>query len=104
MAGERVNYDRIAPTYNQRYAVNKFEGIAAALRSVAQNYRTERILEVGCGTGRWLTELQPTARRVYGVDLSLGMLRQARQRQEPLFPTSGHARHLPLPAAVFDLA
>src|SRR3989442_2256501 len=103
MAGEHVDYDQIAPPYNQRYAVNKFEGIAAALRSVAQNYRTERILEVGCGTGRWLTELQPIARRVYGVDLSLGMLRQARQRQEPLCRTCGHVSHLPFPDAVFDL-
>ncbi len=103
MAGEHVDYDQIAPTYNQRYAVNKFAGIAAALRSVAQNCHTERILEVGCGTGRWLAELQPIARRVYGVDLSLEMLRQARQRQEPLLLTCGHASHLPFPDAVFDL-
>jgi len=103
MTDTRVNYDQIAPTYDQRYTVDRFEGIATALRSVAQDVGAERILEVGCGTGRWLVELLPTAREVYGVDLSLGMLGQARQRPEPFSLICGHASHLPFPDSVFDL-
>jgi ubiquinone/menaquinone biosynthesis C-methylase UbiE len=58
---------------------------------------------VGCGTGRWLVELFPIAREVYGMDLSFGMLRQARQRAEPFSLICGHASHLPFPDSVFDL-
>src|SRR5262245_28291323 len=103
MTDARVNYDQIAPTYNQRYTVSQFEGIAAALRSLAQDVRAERVLEVGCGTGRWLAELSPVAQRVYGMDLSLGMLQQAKQRPESLSLICGHASHLPFPDAVLDL-
>ena len=103
MTNARVNYDQIASTYNQRYDVHDFVGIAAALRSLTHDVAPERILEVGCGTGRWLAELQPVARQVYGMDLSLGMLHQARQRPEPLSLLCGHASHLPFPDAVFDL-
>jgi SAM-dependent methyltransferase len=103
MTNARVNYDQIASTYNQRYDVHDFVGIAAALRSLTQDIAPERILEVGCGTGRWLAELQPVARQAYGLDLSLGMLQQARQRPESLSLLCGHASHLPFPDAVFDL-
>jgi SAM-dependent methyltransferase len=103
MADARVNYDQIAPTYNQRYTVSQFEGIAAALCSLTQDVRAERVLEVGCGTGRWLAELHPVARQVYGMDLSLGMLQQAQQRPESLSLICGHASHLPFLNAVFDL-
>jgi ubiquinone/menaquinone biosynthesis C-methylase UbiE len=42
----------------------------------------DRVLEIGCGTGRnfpFLHEAVGTAGKVYGVDLSAGMLRKARQ-------------------------
>lgn len=103
MTNARVNYDQIASTYNQRYVVHDFAGIAAALRSLVQDIAPERILEVGCGTGRWLAELQPVAWQAYGMDLSLGMLHQARQRPEPFSLICGHASHLPFPDATFDL-
>jgi SAM-dependent methyltransferase len=103
MADARVNYDQIAPTYDQRYTVSQFEGIAVALRSLTQDTGAGRILEVGCGTGRWLAELQSVIRQVYGMDLSLGMLQQARQRLESLSLICGHASHLPFADAVFDL-
>ncbi len=103
MADAQVNYDQLAATYDQRYTVNKFEGIAAALRALVQQSSAKRVLEVGCGTGRWLAELQPLVRQIYGVDLSLGMLQQARQRPEPVFLACGHANALPFADATFDL-
>jgi len=103
MAEARVNYDQIAPTYDQRYTVSQFAGIAAALCALVRDVGAERVLEVGCGTGRWLTELQPIARQVYGMDLSLGMLLQARQRSQSLSLICGHASRLPFPDAGFDL-
>lgn len=98
-----VNYDPIAPTYDRRYVINTLPGIAATLRSLVEPYRSARILEVGCGTGRWLTELGSIVPRVYGLDLSPGMLRQARGRQADLKLTCGRAHQLPFPDAAFHL-
>jgi len=103
MADTRVDYDHIAPTYDQRYTVGRFEGIATALRSLAQDVGAKRILEVGCGTGRWLAELLPVAQEIHGLDLSPGMLQQARQRLQSFSLICGHASHLPFFDSVFDL-
>jgi ubiquinone/menaquinone biosynthesis C-methylase UbiE len=103
MADPRVNYDQVAPTYHQRYAVNRLEGVAAALRALAQDRLAGRVLEVGCGTGRWLDELRPFARWVVGLDLSPGMLRQARASNPQAGLACGQAHRLPFPDAAFDL-
>ena len=78
MPGKHVDYDRIAPSYNQRYGENQRSGTAAALVSLVQEVQAKRVLEVGCGTGHWLAELASHVSQVYGLDLSTGMLRQAR--------------------------
>ena len=98
-----VNYDDLAPTYNQRYTINQHAGIVAALQAVVQTTNAKLVLEVGCGTGRWLPELQSIAERVYGLDLSVGMLRQAHQRRADLDLICGHASRLPFPDAMFNL-
>jgi len=46
----------------------------------------DRVLEIGCGTGRnfpFLREAVGTTGKIYGVDLSAGMLRKASQLCEP---------------------
>ncbi len=102
MSNKHVEYDEIAPTYDQRYDALKYEGIASTLLSLAGDASAGRILEVGCGTGRWLAELQTVAPRVYGLDTSSGMLEQAnRDRRGCLI--CGRASHLPFSEAVFDL-
>ena len=56
------------------------------LRRVAEQGSAERILEVGCGTGRNLKELGrlfPHA-RITGLDLSSSMLERAKKRVAPL--------------------
>jgi len=71
----------------------------------------ETVLEVGCGTGHSLLTLSQKvgpAGRVYGLDLSDGMLGQARSRinrngmgQWTMLQCSD-AAHLPFPAESFD--
>jgi len=60
-----------------------------------------RILEVGCGTGHWLSILQSTA-QVYGLDSSFGMLKQA-SLQELSRLACGQAVQLPFSDQAFDL-
>jgi SAM-dependent methyltransferase len=66
----------------------------------------ESILEVGCGNGRYLAELQARGHRglVCGVDLSPGMLRTARSAagDDPLLV--GDAQALPFTSGSFDVA
>ena len=59
------------------------------------------VLEVGCGTGMILKEIAPFARRAVGVDISHGMLEQARARG--LDVVEGNATELPFPDASFDV-
>ena len=101
----QVDYDHLAPTYNQRFAGSPQHGIVHALQTLAADVEpTEaRIMEIGCGTGRWLAELATPARRCYGLDPSRGMLRQAQQRTASLHLIRGRGERLPLPDNSFDL-
>ena len=103
MSNKWVDYDRIAASYDQRYAGGGHSGVAAALLALAGTLDAEQILEVGCGTGHWLTGLRPITRRLCGLDLSAGMLAQARQREAWLYLVRGQAGQLPFPDACFDL-
>lgn len=57
-------------------------------------------LEVGCGTGLILKEIAQVARRAVGIDISRGMLQQARDRG--LDVVEGSATALPFADASFD--
>ena len=100
-----LDYDPIAPHYDVRYSVNRLEGIAALLRQLAAESGAERgrVLEVGCGTGYWLSLLAPHAGRIFGLDLSAGMLRQAQRRPPAPTVAQGQAGALPFTSASFDL-
>lgn len=110
MAEPRVDYDRIAPGYNRRFAASATRGVAVALRSLARELAGEpardretlSILEVGCGTGHWLASLEGD-HRLCGLDLSAGMLQQARQRPVTLDLVRGRAGRLPFSDGTFDL-
>lgn len=110
MPEPRVDYDRIAPGYNRRFAANDTRGVAVALRSLVRELAGERarnreplsILEVGCGTGHWLAGLEG-GHRLRGLDLSAGMLSQARQRPIRLDLVRGRAGRLPFAGGTFDL-
>lgn len=98
-----VNYNAVGPSYNARYAQNPLAGVARELRALVKQSRAREVLEVGCGTGRWVIELHPLARRVIGLDFSFGMLQQARAQDGELLLVGGDANHLPFPSASFDL-
>lgn len=61
-----------------------------------------RVLEAGCGTGMILKEIAPVARVAVGLDLSPGMLAQARARG--LSVVHGSVTDLPFSDGEFDLA
>jgi SAM-dependent methyltransferase len=73
------------------YALGRIDLLDAATNEVIKALRrwnvprnSQSILEIGCGTGRFIERLAPTAKRVIGVDVSSGMLRRARLRCDGL--------------------
>ncbi|HEX9028273.1 MAG TPA: class I SAM-dependent methyltransferase [Anaerolineales bacterium] len=98
-----VHYDQIASTYDRRYAARPLKGVAGALHALVQGLGAGQILEVGCGTGRWLAELQPDARQIVGLDLSTGMLKKAAAKTPPSRLVCGQAGRLPFLPGAFDL-
>ncbi len=102
MAG-RVDYNSVAPAYHGRYGVNPLPGVTAALKTFVRQLQPRRVLEVGCGTGHWLAELQAPAGRIFGLDQSAGMLAEARRLAGGLALIQGAAEELPWHSASFDL-
>ena len=105
----RVDYDHIAPTYNRRFAEgDDRSGTTEALLNLVRDLvpsqsSAPHVLEIGCGTGKWLADLQALSPRVFGLDLSMGMLREACRRPVSLFLSCGRAERLPFTPASFDL-
>ena len=102
-ATRRIDYDRIAPSYDQRFAFSPMERVVAALQALAQDLGASRILEVGCGTGRYLADLCPDTDRCCGLDTSMGMLHQAHERSSRLHLVRGRACQIGFVDAVFNL-
>jgi len=104
MKNTHVNYDALAPTYNQRFADDKDRpATARVLTNLVRDRGAQTILEAGCGTGRWLAELRTLTEHCYGLDPSRGMLAQARTRNTQLRLTRGRGEYLPFPDGTFDL-
>jgi len=61
------------------------------------------VLDVGCGTGRWLRRYEEFGFRAIGVDATVSMLRVARALKTTAPLVTGEARRLPFPDARFDL-
>jgi SAM-dependent methyltransferase len=98
----RVNYDHISDVYDQRYRAGGLAGIARCLWDLACQTGGRRMLEVGCGTGYWLTLLPGDWIRC-GLDCSMRMLEKARQRDNLLRLVLGTADRLPFDRNAFDL-
>jgi SAM-dependent methyltransferase len=99
---KRVNYDQVSGVYDRRYEAGGPAGIAECLRGLTHQIGGRRVLEVGCGTGYWLT-LLPDVGLPCGLDCSAGMLDKARQKDAPLRLVRGTAEQLPFGRGAFDL-
>jgi len=96
-----VDYDKVADEYDQRYQSGAPVGVIEAFHWLAQFIHAYFILEVGCGTGYWLTEIQDCEFRI-GIDSSSRMLDKARNRNRSLMLVRGFAEHLPFCDRLFD--
>ena len=105
LMGVRDGYERWAPTYDhlpnpllareERYVVP----LLPSLRNCC-------VLDLACGTGRWLTRLSATgARPAVGVDLSSAMLRVAGDKKGLSGRVvQGDCLRLPFQSSIFDFS
>jgi ubiquinone/menaquinone biosynthesis C-methylase UbiE len=96
-------YDAFAPNY-ERERHHGYHALIDRLETrIALKYaQGARVLEAGCGTGMILKEIAPVAREAIGLDVSPGMLEQARARG--LNVVHGSVTDLPFSDGHFDLA
>ena len=97
-----VDYDHIAAAYDQRYQVNDYSGVEAALIAFVGEPVGQRVLEVGCGTGHWLQSLGDRGVRVTGLDASAQMLACAKPQAPGADLVQGRAERLPWASESFD--
>lgn len=80
----RGNFDRGAAAYSQlERRVSFFAGLARHLLALAPSLEGRRLLDVGCGSGASLGVLREATGpggAVFGLDVSLGMLREAKRQ------------------------
>ena len=99
---ERVNYNQISKVYNSRYEQNPLTGVQTYLTNYVISNSPKDILEVGCGTCHWLSILADNDSKLFGADLSIGMLRKARTSSQKLRLINSDADRLPLKENSFD--
>jgi ubiquinone/menaquinone biosynthesis C-methylase UbiE len=87
--------------FNRRIDDLQFRAVKRAI-SVAAIPAGARILDVGCGTGRWVRRYQNLGFHVMGIDATLAMLRLARAHGTAAALIAGEAYCLPFPNSQFD--
>lgn len=102
MSTPSLNYNQLAADYARHRRVHP--GVMESLYQNGHIDTASHILEVGCGTGNYITTLaQLAACRCWGIDPSDGMLEQARQQTSPVDFRNGQAERLDFPDRFFDL-
>jgi SAM-dependent methyltransferase len=102
----REQFDQQAAHYNSQW--NAWSGDSLAwLIAHAHSQASHKLLDVATGTGFTALAFAPLLAEVTGVDVSVGMLREARERSRAaglanLNFCAGAAESLPFPAARFD--
>lgn len=100
---QKTDYSKIAPTYNNRYDVNYLVNIEKQIKSLItiNNYKT--ILEIGCGTGRWISSLDARNKKIFGLDYSFDMMKIPKSDKTHLNLVNADAVHIPFKDNYFDL-
>ncbi|MFN2526008.1 MAG: class I SAM-dependent methyltransferase [Actinomycetota bacterium] len=96
----KAEFERAAAFFTERTR-GRFDALDVV--SFAQVPHGATVLEVGAGTGNFLSLFAEVAGRLVGVDLTLGMLAQGRREQPNLELVAADGNRLPFSDGVFEL-
>jgi ubiquinone/menaquinone biosynthesis C-methylase UbiE len=100
--GDVIRYDTMAVEYSQHRKVHP--EVLRDLLSESGIGHSSRVLEVGCGTGNYVTALESaTGCSCWGIDSSSEMLAAARENSGRVTFQVGRAEQLGFSAGFFDL-
>jgi SAM-dependent methyltransferase len=97
-----ARYDGLADWYDAEFAPTPLEGEAWRVLVRLLGGGTERLIDVGCGTGSYAAALPELGWTVTGVDVSEDMLRRAREKG--VQAVRADATDIPFPDATFAAA
>lgn len=95
-----MDYDNISQIYDVSRAAN-LETVEILVKLI-QASSDSLLLDLGCGTGNYTTALQQIAKNVIGIDLSKGMIEQARAKYPAIQFIHGDITSLPFDSEIFD--
>jgi ubiquinone/menaquinone biosynthesis C-methylase UbiE len=105
---QSVSFDRAADFYDETrgFPPQIALQVVQMMAETANLTLATEVLEIGVGTGRIALPLSGHVKVVYGVDISMNMLRtlQAKQTNEPVYIVQGDATQLPFPDDFFSAA
>ncbi len=95
------NYSRIAPYYDRLFRF-LFPNDIKAKRALVAGMKPGKVLDIACGTGMLLGLAHEAGMECYGMDLSSGMLEQARAKLPAVELKQGSFYSIPWPDGYFD--
>jgi ubiquinone/menaquinone biosynthesis C-methylase UbiE len=97
-------YSTWAEVYDTCLNPSLVSGERALRALLPKRLKNKKILDVGCGTGRWAKYLIGKNAQVYGIDISKSMLAVARKKVPTADLMVAYANKLPFKNNEFDLA
>jgi len=81
-SGQRDPYSCLAPVYDHMMSHVDYEAWAEYIASLIAKFGNggRRLVDAGCGTGRFLRALRQRGYRAFGTDISFDMLAECRRR------------------------
>jgi ubiquinone/menaquinone biosynthesis C-methylase UbiE len=95
-----INYDKVSAVYDVSRAVCA-ETVNRLIETLHVDKRSH-LLDLGCGTGNYAGAFSHYAADVTGIDISAGMLRQARTKFPDIQFIQGDVTQLPFGSNTFD--
>lgn len=102
---EFEDYYSVSNFYDKYRIAAGFDQLVKYIDQVVKD-KNGSILEVGCGTGNYLSKLAQIYKRVCGLDLNEGMLKKCQEKVKDLSNTElklGSAQNIPYDSASFDV-
>ena len=97
-----IDYDKVSEVYDTSRVAN-VEVVEKLIQSL-QITGDSTVLDMGCGTGNYVSAIQRVMPSTIGIDASIGMLKRARAKFSGLTFICGDVTSLPFKSGAFDAA